>query len=142
MPKGGVEGGERAASLGSNARRLPRHEERVEYIGVSLLFSEKERLHLHRMEGATMGGASTRSQITLTHGLTAPSLFDLRRQWLPQGTPSSLSEPVFMERGKPRFMTANTVGYYQLHAMEAIVKTLERLEVDQRQLTLFGAHEQ
>jgi len=39
-------------------------------------------------------------------------------------------------------MTANTVGYYQLHAMEAIVKTLERLEVDQRQLTLFGAHEQ
>src|SRR5215831_16681498 len=66
VPKGGVGGGERAASLGSNARRLPRHEERVEYIGVSLLFSEKERLHLHRMEGATMGGASTRSQITLT----------------------------------------------------------------------------
>jgi len=26
--------------------------------------------------------------------------------------------------------------------MEAIVKTLERLEVDQRQLTLFGTHEQ
>ena len=29
-------------------------------------------------------------------------------------------------------------AYYQLQAMEAIVKTLQRLEVEQRQLSLFG----
>jgi hypothetical protein len=31
-----------------------------------------------------------------------------------------------------------TTAHYQLQAMEAIVKTLERLEVEQRQLSLFG----
>ena len=29
-------------------------------------------------------------------------------------------------------------AYYQLQAMEAIVKTLQRLDVEQRQLSLFG----
>jgi len=30
-------------------------------------------------------------------------------------------------------------AYYQLQAMEAIVRTLTRLEVEQRQLSLFGS---
>jgi hypothetical protein len=51
------------------------------------------------LAGATMGGASTRSPVPLTHGLAAPHLFDLRRQWLPQCPPASLSAPVFMEGG-------------------------------------------
>jgi hypothetical protein len=57
------------------------------------------------LAGATRGGASTRSQITRTHGLTAPRLLDLQRQWRHQYTPA-LDQ--FSCRGaKSHFMTAN-----------------------------------
>ena len=42
--------------------------------------------------------------------------------------------PTWVKSGKLDMTTA----HYQLQAMEAIVKTLERLEVDQRQLSLFS----
>ena len=42
--------------------------------------------------------------------------------------------PALVKNGKLDMTTAP----YQLQAMEAIVKTLERLEVAQRQLPLFG----
>jgi len=32
-------------------------------------------------------------------------------------------------------------AYYQLQAMEAIVRTLQRLDVEQRQLSLFGSRD-
>ena len=52
-----------------------------------------------------MGGASTRSQVTLTHGLAAPRFLDLQRRWRQEYTPSP---DQFSWRGaKPRFMTAN-----------------------------------
>jgi len=41
--------------------------------------------------------------------------------------------PAWVKSGKLDMTTA----HYQLQAMEAIVKTLERLEVEQRQLPLF-----
>ena len=43
--------------------------------------------------------------------------------------------PQWVKQGKLDMTTAHD----QLQAQEAIVKTLERLEVDQRQLSLFGA---
>jgi hypothetical protein len=43
--------------------------------------------------------------------------------------------PQWIKSGKLDMTTAP----YQLQAMEAIVKTLERLEVEQRQLSLFGS---
>jgi len=51
----------------------------------------------------------------------------LRRQCSPQG----------IKRGQLEAGEA----YDQLQAMEAIVRTLQRLEVEQRQLSLFGSRE-
>jgi len=42
--------------------------------------------------------------------------------------------PQWVKQGKLDMTTA----HYQLQAMQAIVKTLERLAVEQRQLSLFG----
>jgi hypothetical protein len=42
--------------------------------------------------------------------------------------------PAWVKSGK---LDAGT-AYYQLQAQEAIVRTLQRLEVEQRQLSLFG----
>ena len=42
--------------------------------------------------------------------------------------------PAWVKSGKLDMTTA----YYQLQAMEAIVRALEKLEVEQRQLSLFG----
>src|SRR2546422_173872 len=58
------------------------------------------------MEGATVGGASTRSQVTLTYGLAAPRRLDLRRRWLQKCPPSP--DHFSLVGAKPRFMTANT----------------------------------
>ena len=46
--------------------------------------------------------------------------------------------PAWVKRGKLDMTTA----YYQLQAMEAIVRTLEKLAVEQRQLSLWSTPEQ
>jgi hypothetical protein len=54
-------------------------------------------------------------------------------------------ELALRRQGYPGWVKAGKLdagdAYYQLQAMEAIVRTLQRLDVEQRQLSLFGSRD-